>query len=223
MRQQIPLQYVPEGSPARDTMPTVAHPGTNPLPQRTPSLPPPPFPHYLQRDFGTPDIVGASPYAPSPGYGPQRPTSTSTFSHAPLNLPGTLQQINTSLQALHERLTALERSQAMLLRKEERRRSWFFSSSDADELDDAELEAERDRWAYHNPNSTTIRLRKKKALPMRFLWAMITALRRAVLGVGATVLVGSIVIALLSGGWRRQFNDVWRKLRLRIVRSLADA
>ena len=222
MRQQQSLGYVPEGSmPGPSHTPQSAH-----IPPRAPSLPPP----FLSRDFGTPDLphlqgsvppLQGSPYIPSPGY-PQRPISASTFSHAPLNLPATLQQIHTSLQALHERLTALERSQAMILRKEDRRRSWFWSNHSEDELDDAELDAERERWAY-NPNSTTIRIRKKKGLTVRVIWALITALRRAAIGVGATVLVAWIAIALMNGGLRRQLNASWRRLRVRIVKALSDA
>jgi hypothetical protein len=110
----------------------------------------------------------------------------------------------------------------MILRKEDRRRSWFWSTSDVDELDDAELASERDRWAY-NPNSTTIRIRKKKGLTVRVIWAFITALRQAAIGVGASVLVAAIAIALLNGGWRRQANTAWRRLRHRLVRALADS
>lgn len=216
------LSYVPEqGSPMQS--------GPSGLPQAPPGMMRPPSlpPNFLARDYGTPDIpphvqghLQSSPYIPSPGY-PQRPASASTFSHAPLNLPATLQLIHTSVQALHERLTALERTQAMLLRKEERRRSWFWSNNDEDELDDAELAAERERWAYR-PTSTTVRLRRKKGLTVRVVWALITAVRRAAIGAGATMIVAAAVIALMNGGWGRSTREAWKRLRLRIVHALKD-
>lgn len=111
----------------------------------------------------------------------------------------------------------------MLLRKEERRRSWFWASTDEDELDDAEMDQERDRWAFSQP-STTIRLRKRKSgLTVRMLWALLTAVRRAVIGVGATVVVAAIVISLMNGSWRRTAAKAWRRLNVRVVKLLGDA
>lgn len=223
-----PLGYVPE----QPGVPPSA--GRASVPPRVPSLPPMASAYQpIARDYGTPDLPHlqhqhhgshGSPYAmhPSPGF-PQRPTSVSTFSAAPLNLPATLQQINTSLQALHERLTALEHAQAMLLRKDATKSSWFWANSDEDELDDAEMEQERDRWGYNQP-STTIRLRKKRrgGLTVRVLWALLTGVRRAMIGVGTTVAIAALVIALMNGGWRRQARNIWGKLHLRVVRLLAD-
>lgn len=148
----------------------------------------------------------------------QRPTSASTFSHAPpVNLPATLQQIHTSLQALHERLSTLERTQAALLRRDERRRGWFWGGEE-DDIDTAELDAQRERWQMP---STTIRLRRK-GMSARIAWALITAVRRAIIGVGASVLVAAIALMLMRGGWRRNMRLAWKQTRLRLVRLLAD-
>jgi hypothetical protein len=221
------------------------------VPPRFPSVPPGGNAPYV-RDFGTPDIqpglagmtgmptlAGQSPYHPSPF---ARPASASTFSAQPLNLPGTLQQIHTSLQALHERLSTLERTQSALLRREERRdnRGWwpFSFSGEEDALDDAEMAAEprqpsgeweqydegRGQWAPYSPHShsTTIRLRKKKGLTARVAWALITAVRRAVIGLGAAVLVGSIALMFVTPRWRRTLQIAMRRTRLRVARALAD-
>lgn len=221
-------------------------------PPRFPSVPPGNAPYA--RDFGTPDLqppgmgpgtglpgmggmpgtgmgmggmAGMSPYNPSPF---ARPASASTFSHVhvPLNLPATLQQIHTSLQALHERLATLERTQSALLRRDERRNSswWPFSFGVAEEdaLDSAEIAVDRDQWEGYSPRaqSTTIRLRKKKGLSARIAWALITAVRRAVISLGAAVLVGSVALMFVNPRWRRILAVNMRKARLRVARALAD-
>lgn len=214
------------------------------------------------RDFGTPDLPGLnmgqpmgglgagipgmssmaggtagglggippSPYNPSPF---ARPASASTFSHAQLNLPATLQQIHTSLQALHERLSTLERTQSALLRRDERRRSswglgWILGGgAEEDALDTAELDADRAReeWEYSpaRSQSTTVRLRKKRGLSARIVFALLTAIRRAVLGLGAAVFVGSVALLFVNPRWRRQVQMVARRARLRVARALAES
>ncbi|BEJ13760.1 hypothetical protein CspHIS471_0309340 [Cutaneotrichosporon sp. HIS471] len=250
--QPLPQQQQQPQPPSRPTsrqpyIPIAPPPFGPYVPQRFPSVPPGGNAPYA-RDFGTPDIplagmtgmpnlAGQSPYHPSPF---ARPTSASTFSGQPLNLPATLQQIHTSLQALHERLSTLERTQSALLRREERRDSrgwWPFSFSGEEEaLDDAEIAAEpqtseweqydenRRQWAPYSPHShsTTIRLRKKKGLTARVAWALITAVRRAVIGVGAAVLVGSIALMFVTPRWRRTLQNALRRTRLRVARALAD-
>lgn len=185
-------------------------------PTRTPSVPPLASAYQPNpRDFATPDIP-ASLYQGSPMY--PRPTSASTFSHAPpLNLPATLQQIHTSLQALHERLSTLERTQAALLRRDERRRHWFWSNEE-DDIDADELKVQRDR---RTSPSTTIRLRRR-GLSARVAWALIAGVRRAILGLGASVLLAALILMFMRGGWRRNLRLAWKQTRLRIIRLLAD-
>ncbi|KLT38858.1 hypothetical protein CC85DRAFT_12600 [Cutaneotrichosporon oleaginosum] len=242
------LGYVPE-SPSGPSHPLPAQAPPRPAShQPHQHMAPPPFgpPRFASvppgapyaRDFGTPDIfampAAQSPYHPSPY---ARPASASTYSVQPLNLPATLQQIHTSLQALHERLATLERTQSALLRREERRdgRGWwpFSFSGEEDVLDDAEMAAEREweqydesrgAWAPYSPHShsTTIRLRKKKGLTARVAWALITAVRRAVIGLGAAVLVGSIALLFVTPRWQRTLQIAMRRARLRVARALAD-
>ncbi|KAL1412853.1 hypothetical protein Q8F55_000602 [Vanrija albida] len=180
----------------------------------------------IARDFGTPDNVPhhyPSPYLPHPSPYLQRPASVSTFSQAPLNLPATLASIQTSLQALHERLATLEHSQAMILRRQNRKRHWFWGTSEADELEDAELDAEAARWGGYGQPSTTVRVRRRQGLSARVIFALLTAIRRAILGVGATVIVGTIALLLMNGGMRRNAKKAWDQLRGRMVRLLTDA
>lgn len=228
------LDYVPEQTQASLPVRPPSHmsggqapfPAQQPygqMPARTPSVPPVASAYQpLSRDFGTPDIPASlfqqgNYQSGSPMF--QRPGSASTFSHAPpLSLPATLQQIHTSLQALHERLSTLERTQAALLRRDERRRGWFWSSGEEDDIDAAELDAQRERWAVP---STTVRLRRK-GLTARVAWVLITAVRRAILGLGASVLIAGIALMFMRKGWRRNIWLAWRQTRLRIVRLLAD-
>lgn len=144
----------------------------------------------------TPDLF--SPYLqPTPVYG--RRGSASTFSHAPLTIPQNLQQIQTSLTALHERMSTLERTQAMLLRRAETPRGWFWSTSEADELDDLEDEVDRARW-----RTTAMKVkRRKRGLTIRVVWILLTAVRRAMMDVGVGMLVALIGVIVLGGGWRR--------------------
>ncbi|ORY24296.1 acyl CoA binding protein-domain-containing protein [Naematelia encephala] len=152
------------------------------------------------RDYATPEISGSSPYLGisqgMPLY--PRPGSASTFSQQPLNVPHTLQQIQTSLAALHERLSSLERSQAMLLRRDDRRKRWFWSS--ADELDEMEEDVERERWPT---TRTTTRIRQRKSLSVRAIWWLIAAVRRATIDAGVGLLILLAGIFIMSGGWRR--------------------
>lgn len=205
----------------------------------TPHPPPPPSNQFVSRDFGTPDFgfgrtsvppmipeyrsgSAAEFRSPYPAQSPfPRPASASTFSHAPLNLPATLQQIQTSLQALHERMSALERSQAVVLRRQDRRKSWFFSNAD-EELEEAEFQTERDRW--RSGPSTTVRTRnpRRRGLTIRVVWALITAVRRAALATGGIVLVAAIVISLMRGNMRQNLALQWKRTRARLVHLLTD-
>lgn len=220
------LEFVPEQSP------------TNP-PNMGPHPSQPPPQQFISRDFGTPDFgfgrASVPPMIPEYRSGSAaefrspyvsqspfpRPASASTFSHAPLNLPATLQQIQTSLQALHERMTALERSQAVVLRRQDRRKSWFWTNAD-DELEEAEFQSERDRW--RSAPSTTVRTRnnRRRGLTVRVVWALITAVRRAALATGGIVLIAAIVISLMRGSMRRNLALQWKRTRARLVHMLTD-
>ncbi|RSH91109.1 hypothetical protein EHS25_010285 [Saitozyma podzolica] len=191
------------------------------VPEQSRSVSRPFTPQVLGRDFTTPEI-NFSPYLQqiTPIY-PARPGSTSTFSHAPpqpLNIPYTLQQIQTSLAALHERMSTLERTQAMILRRDERRKGWFWTSREEDELDEVEDEAQRPGWA---PAATTTRtgVRRRRGLTIRVVWALLTAVRRAMVDVGVGMLVVFAATLIMGGGWRRA-RGVWGRVRARIQRTL---
>ena len=125
--------------------------------------------------------VGVGP--PTPLY-PPRPGGAFTFAGIPpINVPTTLRQIQLSLTALHERLTTLERTQAMLVRREDRKRGWFWTSTEEDKLDQLEDEADRASWATRTNTRTGVR--RRKGLSFRVVWWLLTAVRRAIIDVGS--------------------------------------
>ena len=128
-----------------------------------------------------------------------RAGSGSTFSPQPMTIPHTLQQIQTSLAALHERMSTLERTQAVLLRRDERRKGWFWMSSEADDLDDLEEEVDRARCA----NTATRVKRRRSGLTIPVIWFLFTSIRRAMLDVGMGILVALVGLVVLGGGYRR--------------------
>ena len=157
-------------------------------------------------------------HQPTPIY--PRPGSVSSLNPPPLNVPQSLQQIQISLTALHERMSTLERTQAMLLRKGERRRGWFWPSNEADELDEMEDEAARARW-MSTTTATKVK-RKKHGFTFRVVWALITAVRRAMLDVGVGMMVALIGVILIGGGWRKA-RFTLRRLGVRMRRMIQDA
>lgn len=87
----------------------------------------------------------------------------------------------------------------MLLRREDKRRGWFWNTNEADELDDLEDEVEGAKWP-----TTTMRVKRRKSgLTIRVLWLLITAIRRAMMDVGVGMLVALVGVIVLGGGWRR--------------------
>jgi hypothetical protein len=159
----------------------------------------------IHRDYAaTPELLGNSPYL-GMGIGQNnqypRPGSTSTFAPAPLNLPYTLQQIQTSLTALHERMTTLEHTQAIILRRDERRKGWFWSSREEDDLDEEEDRQETTRWG--NTATTTGSRRPKSALSLRAVWFLLRLARRAMVDLGVGMLVALAATIVLGGGWKR--------------------
>ena len=182
------------------------------------------------RDYNTP--IPSFPFLeiqhPTPTY-PARPASVSTYSQMPQsNIPHTLQQIQISLTALHERLSTLERSQAMLLRREDRRRGWsLFGGTEADELDEMEDEAERSRWhgrgmATDTATASRVRRRRSGGLTLRVVWFLIAAVRRAMLDVGVGMLVMIVAAVVLGGGWRRA-RTTWARLMIRARRFIQES
>ncbi|WWC62503.1 uncharacterized protein I303_105099 [Kwoniella dejecticola CBS 10117] len=175
---------------------------------------PPSSSPYLGVNQPHPGMGGHTPIAAYPSRF-QGPASTSTFTQAPLNLSINLQNIHTSLTALHERLSVLERNQSVILRLNERKRqSWFWNTTEEDELDALEDDLRRDQYPSANRASdgqgttqshiTVTRVKRKRGkLSVRLMWYLLTTIRRAVVdvSVGLIIMVGCIVV--LGGGWRR--------------------
>lgn len=180
-------------------------------------------------------------FPPRPG-----PGSTSTFgnNNAPLSLslslPNTLQQIQTSLTALHERLATLERTQAMILRRDEKKRGWFWVSKEEEELDQVEDEADRQRFgmgigmtggggagmgrtpsAGVNTAAAQARMAKRrKGLTARVLWFIMGMIRRAMVDVGIGMFLTFLGFAIFSGGRRVRARLIMIRLRARLTQLL---
>ncbi|KAL7423102.1 hypothetical protein Q5752_002401 [Cryptotrichosporon argae] len=157
-------------------------------------------------------------FHPVPAYA--RAPSASTYSHAPAappDVPAALERIQTSLAALHERLSTLERTHALGLRRDaraRRRAAWPWSSAGADDdedaLDRAEEDEERARWPAPNaPATTRVRVRRK-SLGLRLVWILLAAVRRAAVDLGIGVVVAVVAAVVLGGGWRRARGTVSR-------------
>lgn len=179
-------------------------------------------PQVIQRDF-TPALTSTgTPYLdmhhPTPIYpsNPHRRIGTpSTYSAPPINVPATLQQIQTSLLAINERMNHLERSQAMILRRDERKRTWFWTSRDEDDLDEAEDEAERERLARRGAGPevrTAVSQRKRRRWSLRLVWWLLGLGRRLAVDAGVGLLVG-IAAMMIVRGWR---GDMGRRVRTRL-------
>ena len=152
--------------------------------------------HYLSqppllRSAATPDI----PFVPTP-----HPPSVSTFVQAPLTVTVSLQAIQTSLAALHERMGALERGNAALLRQNR----WWWTN----ELDEADDEALRARLPVRMP---------RRRLGVRIWWAIVAALRRGVVDLSLAL----VLMMIMGGGWRRARATflVWYDRAQRLLRS----
>ncbi|OXG42941.1 long-chain fatty acid transporter [Cryptococcus neoformans] len=167
-----------------------------------------PLPHTTvgSRDFlGTPETMNSPLLGlnqPTPTYS-RRPGSTSTFPNSQaINIPYTLQQIQTSLTALHERLSTLERTQALILRRDEKRKSWFsWEGHESEELDNCENDHAKEMWGRTGVTTVTKVKGKKKSISMRVIWFLVRTLRRALMDVGIGMMVTFIVIMVLNGGW----------------------
>lgn len=187
---------------------------------------PMPHPTVGSRDFlGTPEAI-SSPFfglnQSTPTHS-RRPGSSSTFLNSQAtSIPYTLQQIQTSLTALHERLSTLERTQALILRRDERRKSWFsWEGQESDELDNFENDHAKEMWGRTGVTTVTKFKTKKKSISIRVLWFLLRTLRRALMDVGVGVVVTFIVIMVLNGSWTRTRWMVL-KYKERLRRFLTD-
>lgn len=205
------------------------------VPESHPQAGPSRISHPVNRDYAaTPDPALLSPnlnmgiYHPSPAY--PRPASTSTFSQGPhpvpMNMAVVLQQIQTSLTAVHERLSTLERTQAAILRRQDRRSAWWWQGSwqSADERD---MDAEEDQdvldrargWATTTRTGTKARANRRpfgKGLGLRLVWGLLRAIRRAMLDLSMGALIMVILAVILGGGWRRArftLSRLWTRSR----------
>lgn len=183
----------------------------------------------------TPEIPNPSPYV---GHGPQaypahlypsplphRPASASTFAAyppLPINLPATLQQIQLSLTALHERMSTLERTQAIILRRDERKKGWFWgASAEETELDAAEEEEDasaRARWSS-DPSAamrtaTRTAAMRRRSVRTRVVWWLIRSVRRALLDAGVWMVVVVLGALFIPDGVRRA-RGIWDRVRSR--------
>ncbi|WWC88729.1 uncharacterized protein L201_003642 [Kwoniella dendrophila CBS 6074] len=186
-------------------------------PEMPPSIPSP----YLGVHNQQQHIHGQTPITTYPSRLPG-PGSSSTFNTQaaiPLNLSINLQNIQTSLSALHERLSMLERNQSIILRKNERKKQWFWNTTEEDELDQLEENELQHNNNNINRNSTSQRVRdlsdnsshitvtrvkrRRGKLSVRVMWYLLTAVRRALVDVtiGSIIILASIIV--LGGGWRR--------------------
>jgi hypothetical protein len=115
-------------------------------------------------------------------------------------------------------MSTLERTQAMILRRDERRKGWFWTSREEDELDEVEDEAQRPGWATA-ATTTRTGVRRRRGLTIRVIWALLTAVRRAMVDVGVGMLVVFAATLIMGGGWRRARGG-WGRVRARVQRAL---
>ena len=143
-----------------------------------------------------------------------------------MNMAVVLQQIQTSLTAVHERLSTLERTQAAILRRQDRRSTWWWQGSwqSADERD---IDAEEDEdvldrargWATTTRTGTRLRANRRpfgKGLGLRLVWGLLRAIRRAMLDLSMGALIMVILAIILGGGWRRArstLSRLWTRSR----------
>lgn len=95
-------------------------------------------------------------------------------------------------------MTTLERTQAIILRRDERRKGWFWSSKEEDDLDEVEDQQERTRWG--NTATTTGRRKTRSALSLRAVWFLLRLARRAMVDLGVGMLVAFAAAILMGGG-----------------------
>ena len=77
--------------------------------------------------------------------------------------------------------------------------------------EDADVESRR-APAVNTKTSTASRARIRRALPFRVIWALLSAIRRAMLDFGVGVLIMLAVSLMVGGGWRRARRTLSRFL-----------
>ncbi|EAL21265.1 hypothetical protein CNBD3190 [Cryptococcus deneoformans B-3501A] len=93
---------------------------------------------------------------------------------------------------------------ALILRRDERRKSWFsWEGHESEELDNCENDQAKEMWGRTGVTTVTKVNAKKKSISMRVLWFLVKTLRRALMDVGIGMMVTLIVIMVLNGGWGR--------------------
>ncbi|ADV21885.1 long-chain fatty acid transporter [Cryptococcus gattii E566] len=111
---------------------------------------------------------------------------------------------------------------ALILRRDERRKSWFsWEGQESDELDNFENDHAKELWDRTGVTTVTKFKTKKKSISIRVLWFLLRTLRRALMDVGVGVVVTFIVIMVLNGGWGRTRWMVL-KYKERLRRFLTD-
>jgi len=107
----------------------------------------------------------------------------------------------------------------MILRRDERRRGWFWTSREEDDLDEMEDEAERTRWGA---TSTARMKRRKSGLTMRVIWLLLTSIRRAMVDLSVGMMIALVGVIVIGGGWRRARYTL-AQLRGRFARFIANS
>jgi hypothetical protein len=97
-------------------------------------------------------------------------------------------------------MTTLERTQAIILRRDERRQGWFWTSREEDDLDQMEDDQERQRWGN---TATSTNRRKKTPLSLRAVWFLLRVARRTMFDLSIGMVIAIVAAVLLGGGWKR--------------------
>ena len=115
----------------------------------------------------------------------------------------------------------------MLLRREDRHKSWFAFFTEEDEVDELEDQADRARrfgaaGIRVGDTATSTRRKKKIVLPLRVLWLVLSGVRRAMIDVGTTAMLMLVAMIIFGGGWRRARRTLTTYV-LSIRRYILDA
>lgn len=113
----------------------------------------------------------------------------------------------------------------MILRRDERKRTWFWTSREEDDLDEAEDEIEKARLAS-GANSvggrevrTAIGTKVRKRWSLRFVWWLLGLTRRLAVDMSVGLLVG-LAAMMIVRGWR---GDMGRRVKARLRGLLEGA
>jgi hypothetical protein len=112
----------------------------------------------------------------------------------------------------------------MILRRDEKKRTWFWARKEGDDLDEAEDEIERARLARRpgvpegREVRTAIGTKVRKRWSLRFVWWLFGLSRRLMVDAGVGLLVG-LAAMMIVRGWR---GDMGRLVKQRL-RGLLEA